>query len=74
LIKRLESNRPIREKQTLYPWLTFHFDGVRLVVAMRERCAANEQWRFQCDGGRRIEIKTALNTRIEDGREGPEDD
>ncbi|KRY89937.1 hypothetical protein T4D_10669 [Trichinella pseudospiralis] len=34
LIKRLESNRPIREKQTLYPWLTFHFDGVRLVVAM----------------------------------------
>ncbi|KRY95310.1 hypothetical protein T11_6790 [Trichinella zimbabwensis] len=39
-----------------------------------ERCAANEQWRFQCDDGRRIAIKTALNRRIEDGREGPEDD
>ncbi|KRY89923.1 hypothetical protein T4D_13133 [Trichinella pseudospiralis] len=34
----------------------------------------NERWRFQCDGGRRIAIKTALNTRMEDGREGPEDD
>ncbi|KRZ01893.1 hypothetical protein T4B_9642, partial [Trichinella pseudospiralis] len=39
-----------------------------------ERCAANEQWRFQCDDGRRILTQTALNTRIEDGREGPEDD
>ncbi|KRZ64592.1 hypothetical protein T10_13317, partial [Trichinella papuae] len=39
-----------------------------------ERCAANEQWRFQCDDGRRIAIKTALNTKIEDGRQRPEDD
>ncbi|KRY74927.1 hypothetical protein T4A_13325 [Trichinella pseudospiralis] len=39
-----------------------------------KRCAANKQWRFQCDGERRIAIKTALNRRIEDGREGPEDD
>ncbi|KRY37324.1 hypothetical protein T01_5760, partial [Trichinella spiralis] len=40
----------------------------------RDRCAANEQWRFQCDDGRRIAIKTALNRRIEDGRERPEDE
>ncbi|KRZ00104.1 hypothetical protein T11_8537 [Trichinella zimbabwensis] len=39
-----------------------------------ERCAANEQWRFQCDDGRRIAIKTALNTKKEDGRQRPEDD
>ncbi|KRZ76210.1 hypothetical protein T10_1628 [Trichinella papuae] len=39
-----------------------------------ERCAANEQWRFQCDDRRRIAIKTALNTKIEDGRQRPEDD
>ncbi|KRX31920.1 hypothetical protein T05_9676 [Trichinella murrelli] len=39
-----------------------------------ERCAANKQWRFQCDDGRRIAIKTALNRRIEDGRERPEDE
>ncbi|XP_003381180.1 conserved hypothetical protein [Trichinella spiralis] len=38
-----------------------------------DRCAANEQWRFQCDDGRRIAIKTALNRRIEDGRERPEE-
>ncbi|KRZ40701.1 hypothetical protein T4C_5507 [Trichinella pseudospiralis] len=42
--------------------------------ARSKRCAANEQWCFHCDGGRRIAIKTALSTRIEDGREGPEDD
>ncbi|KRX13091.1 hypothetical protein T07_5125 [Trichinella nelsoni] len=39
-----------------------------------DRCAANEQWRFQCDDGRRIAIKTALNRRKEDGRERPEDE
>ncbi|KRX45940.1 hypothetical protein T06_5197, partial [Trichinella sp. T6] len=38
-----------------------------------DRCAANEQWHFQCDDGRRIAIKTALNRRKEDGRERPED-
>ncbi|KRY05397.1 hypothetical protein T12_16894, partial [Trichinella patagoniensis] len=31
-----------------------------------ERCAANEQWRFQYDDGRRRTIKTALYRRIED--------
>ncbi|KRZ64014.1 hypothetical protein T10_5445, partial [Trichinella papuae] len=35
LTRRLESNRPIREKQALYPWLISHFDGVRLAVAVR---------------------------------------
>ncbi|KRY64182.1 hypothetical protein T4D_9687 [Trichinella pseudospiralis] len=44
------------------------------LLNVSKRCAANKQWRFQCDGERRIAIKTALNTRIEDGREGPEDD
>ncbi|KRY16645.1 hypothetical protein T12_15506 [Trichinella patagoniensis] len=39
-----------------------------------DRCAANEQWRFQCDDRRRIAIKTALNRRKEDGRERPEDE
>ncbi|XP_003380594.1 hypothetical protein Tsp_06752, partial [Trichinella spiralis] len=39
-----------------------------------DRCAANEQWRFQCDDGRGIAIKTALNRRIEEGRERPEDE
>ncbi|KRY82733.1 hypothetical protein T4D_15712 [Trichinella pseudospiralis] len=39
----------------------------------RERCAANEPWRFQCDDGRRTAIKTALNTKIEDGNHLTED-
>ncbi|KRY82127.1 hypothetical protein T4D_11752 [Trichinella pseudospiralis] len=39
-----------------------------------ERCAAKEQWRFQCDDGRRTAIKTALNTKIEDGSHLPEED
>ncbi|KRY71453.1 hypothetical protein T4D_3720, partial [Trichinella pseudospiralis] len=38
-----------------------------------ERCAANEPWRFQCDDGRRTAIKTALNTKIEDGNHLTED-
>ncbi|KRY19153.1 hypothetical protein T01_3850 [Trichinella spiralis] len=38
-----------------------------------ERCAANEQWRFQYDDGRRRTIKTALYRRIEDERRHPED-
>ncbi|XP_003374410.1 transcriptional enhancer factor TEF-4 [Trichinella spiralis] len=38
-----------------------------------ERCAANEQWRFQYDDGRRRTIKTALYRRIEDKRRHPED-
>ncbi|KRY20913.1 hypothetical protein T12_1213 [Trichinella patagoniensis] len=33
-----------------------------------ERCAANEQWRFQYDDRRRRTIKTALYRRIEDKR------
>ncbi|KRY99370.1 hypothetical protein T4B_9706 [Trichinella pseudospiralis] len=41
---------------------------------LRERCAAKEQWRFQCDDGRRTAIKTALNTKIEDGSHLPEED
>ncbi|KRY61905.1 hypothetical protein T4A_8918 [Trichinella pseudospiralis] len=28
-------NRPIRDKQALYPWLIRHFDGVRLALAVR---------------------------------------
>ncbi|KRZ17762.1 hypothetical protein T11_14550 [Trichinella zimbabwensis] len=43
LIKRLESNRPIREKQMLYPWLIFHFDGVRLAVAVRNKSASEKR-------------------------------
>ncbi|KRZ31044.1 hypothetical protein T4C_11221 [Trichinella pseudospiralis] len=39
-----------------------------------ERCAANEQWRFQCDDGRRILLKTALNTKIEDESQRLKDD
>ncbi|KRY80782.1 hypothetical protein T4D_14395 [Trichinella pseudospiralis] len=35
LTKRLERNRPIRDKQTLYPWLIRHIDGVRLALAVR---------------------------------------
>ncbi|XP_003371416.1 hypothetical protein Tsp_11841, partial [Trichinella spiralis] len=38
-----------------------------------ERCAANEQWRFQCDDSRRRAIKTALYRRMEDKRRHPED-
>ncbi|KRY22834.1 hypothetical protein T01_7421 [Trichinella spiralis] len=38
-----------------------------------ERCAANEQWRFQCNDGGRRTIKTALYRRIEDKRRHPED-
>ncbi|XP_003375297.1 conserved hypothetical protein, partial [Trichinella spiralis] len=38
-----------------------------------ERCAANEQWRFQCGDGRRRTIKTALYRRIEDKRRHPKD-
>ncbi|KRY64245.1 hypothetical protein T4A_1943, partial [Trichinella pseudospiralis] len=34
LTRRLESNRPIRDKQALYPWLIRHFDGVRLALAL----------------------------------------
>ncbi|KRY24068.1 hypothetical protein T03_13088 [Trichinella britovi] len=33
-----------------------------------ERGAANEEWRFQYDDGRRRTIKTALYRRIEDKR------
>ncbi|KRY59423.1 hypothetical protein T03_10307 [Trichinella britovi] len=33
-----------------------------------ERCAANEEWRFQYDDRRRRTIKTALYRRIEDKR------
>ncbi|KRZ37744.1 hypothetical protein T4C_987 [Trichinella pseudospiralis] len=43
-------------------------------VIVGERCAANEPWRFQCDDGRRTAIKTALNTKIEDGSHLPEED
>ncbi|KRX85884.1 hypothetical protein T4E_10417 [Trichinella pseudospiralis] len=43
-------------------------------VIVGERCAAKEQWRFQCDDGRRTAIKTALNTKIEDGSHLPEED
>ncbi|XP_003368805.1 conserved hypothetical protein [Trichinella spiralis] len=38
-----------------------------------ERCAANEQWSFQCDDGRKRTIKTALYRRMEDKRRHPED-
>ncbi|KRZ65485.1 hypothetical protein T10_7325 [Trichinella papuae] len=48
LIKRLESNRPIREKQTLYPWLIFHFDGVRLAVAVRNKSASEKRHAEAC--------------------------
>ncbi|XP_003367069.1 conserved hypothetical protein, partial [Trichinella spiralis] len=33
-----------------------------------ERCAANEQWRFQYNDGRRRTIKTALRIEDESGR------
>ncbi|KRY02708.1 hypothetical protein T01_672 [Trichinella spiralis] len=38
-----------------------------------ERCAANEQWRFQCEDRRRRPLKTALYRRIEDKRRHPKD-
>ncbi|KRX80437.1 hypothetical protein T06_15638 [Trichinella sp. T6] len=44
------------------------------LFSARDRCAANEQWRFQCDDRRRIAKKTALNRRKEDGRERAEDE
>ncbi|KRZ36613.1 hypothetical protein T4C_13026 [Trichinella pseudospiralis] len=40
----------------------------------RVRCAVNEQWRFQYDDGRRILLKTALNTKIEDESQRLKDD
>ncbi|KRY92095.1 hypothetical protein T4D_14972 [Trichinella pseudospiralis] len=46
----------------------------RHLLKQGERCAANEQWRFQYDDGRRILLKTALNTKIEDGSQHPEGD
>ncbi|XP_003371833.1 magnesium chelatase ATPase subunit D [Trichinella spiralis] len=39
-----------------------------------ERCAANEQWRCQCDDRRRRTIKTALYRRTEDESGHPEDE
>ncbi|KRY89736.1 hypothetical protein T4D_8372 [Trichinella pseudospiralis] len=38
------------------------------------RCAVNEHWRFQYDDGRRILLKTALNTKIEDESQRLKDD
>ncbi|KRY86459.1 hypothetical protein T4D_12731 [Trichinella pseudospiralis] len=35
LTRRLESYRPIRDKQALYPWLIRHFGGVRLALASK---------------------------------------
>ncbi|KRY66023.1 hypothetical protein T4A_13621, partial [Trichinella pseudospiralis] len=39
LTRRLERNGPISDKQALHPWLTFHFDAVRLAVAVRNESA-----------------------------------
>ncbi|KRZ02009.1 hypothetical protein T4B_10080 [Trichinella pseudospiralis] len=41
---------------------------------LSERCAVNEHWRFQYDDGRRILLKTALNTKIEDESQRLKDD
>ncbi|KRZ04089.1 hypothetical protein T11_12529 [Trichinella zimbabwensis] len=45
-MRMLQSNSPIREKQTLYPWFTFHFDGVQFALAVRNK-SASERNRIQ---------------------------
>ncbi|KRY04544.1 hypothetical protein T12_9743, partial [Trichinella patagoniensis] len=58
-------------RNELYATISCSRNSFQMIVG--ERCAANEQWRFQCDDGRKRTIKTALYRRIEDKRRHLED-